>query len=742
MKRLLSAFLTVLIALSSIFSIVPSASAASHLQTERNYYTLANENDKMAFYLDTNTGDFALVDKVSNTTWYSNPVDWQHDEIAKGESYDELDTKLSIKYLTDTYETAYSGSQNASIIVERQGKDYVLTFYFKSIRTNFTIPIKLSLKDDYFSIEVLVDRIKELGDSRVVYVRPFQFFGAANLKDNGYYLLPDGSGSLMEFNKRTEKTFELGSNGEATFFAPNPTEVSNSTYFNNTNEPMRLPVFGEIKNGNGFIGIIESGASVCELHGYLSRHKNSYNVLYPSINIRDTQTRSNATGMGGNGSYYTDSLPENYICRYYFLSGDDADYVGMANVYRNYLIREKNLTSVKESASNVLALSLYGAIKKPKHFLGIPYTGLEDLTTYKETEAIIDRLKENGVDKVFLNYLGWDDRGMESTINTSFKPCSILGGSKDLNSLIGKANATEGVMLSMEEDLQAFYSSQKNVKKFKNTAYGLNQAPVTLFRSRISAGNAQDKSMILHQLIHPLFMNQYAKEFISNGVKRGVHSYSFNSIGQTLYCAYNLQNVCTRDQSEKAMENIFKEASDTIGNEGILSTGGGNAYAMPYVDNVIEAPLFGSRSIISSQEVPFYQIVFRGYVNLCSSAVNLNSEPEELILKLAETGSSPYYLLMDADSTSFQNTNFSGSYACNLDDHFDEMISTYSKLKTIYDEVGSSSIKDHRIISKTFKITTFSNGTKVYVNYGDTPVVADGISVDSNDFKVVGGDNA
>ena len=48
------------------------------------------------------------------------------------------------------------------------------------------------------------------------------------------------------------------------------------------------------------------------------------------------------------------------------------------------------------------------------------------------------------------------------------------------------------------------------------------------------------------------------------------------------------------------------------------------------VEELIPESQEGSHNNIALQEVPFYQIVFRGYVNLASTPINLNSEKDDL----------------------------------------------------------------------------------------------------------------
>lgn len=742
MKRFISIVLTVLLLLSCSMMVLPAASAAPAALTAGGNYELVDENETLALYIDYSTGMFAVMNQKTQTVWYSNPVDRANDTVASGDGAKELDSLLSVEYLTPKFTTMTVNTNSASFVAEHNGDDIILSFYFSDISARFIVPIKLTLVEDYLRLELMTDSIKEMGTAKVLSVSLLQFFGAANSTDVGYALLTDGSGSLMEFNSGIQNSYEFGISAEGSYYGINPTQYSSQSYFVNWNETFRLPLIGMVKNGEAYLNIVESAAAVTETHAYISRYKNSYNTIFNKVTVRDTQKRTNSAGKSGEGYYYTDELPENYVGRYYFMDGAEANYVGMAEKYRNYLIEEKGMAPVNENIANSLCVSLYGAVKKSMHFLGIPYTGVKPLTTFAEAEAFVDRLAADQVDNVFINYLGWNSGGMETTMKTAFEVESKLGGKKAVNSLISKVNSIDNYFLSFDVNLQAYYKNNSEIKKFQSTAYGLNSSPVTLFRSRVSAAGALDKNSIAHQLLHPTKMVIFADKFIDNAMALDVKSFSFNSIGDTLYCAYNNNDIVTRDESAKLMTDIFTNAAEKVGENGIVNTLGGNAYAAPYVDNIIEAPVYGSHNNIAIQDVPFYQIVFRGYANMATDAVNLNSEQDELILKIAESGMSLYYLLMDEESTAFQGTSFAGSFACELDDHYDDMVANYKRLKPLYDAIGTSSITDHTIVSTDVRVTTYSNGATVYVNYGTEDATVNGVVVKANDFVVVGGANS
>ncbi len=746
MKRTISFILSFVLLLSCISMITfaapaetPEASVETETPAIPANFVLADQNSNVALYVDSNTGDFAVMNQKSKAVWYSNPLDWKSDKIAQGETLTDLTSKLTVQYITSSYVEGSVNSNQAAIISERVGKDWIITYYFKNLNTNFSIPVKLSLKEDYVHVELLIDQIEEKGDTRILFVNLYPYFGAAGLNDTGYCFIPDGTGSLMEFNRELKNNYMFGVDNEGLMYAPNPTEIATNSYFQNWNEALRLPVYGMVKNNEAFLAIIESGAAVTEIQANMSRLWNSYNVVKTCVNIRDVQNRKTATGDAGAGFYYSEIRPENYIVRYYPLDGENASYVGMAERYREYLIEEKGMTPVKDVASNALNISLYGAVKKQKHFLGIPYTGAEYLTTYSEAEELVDRLVADKIDKVFINYSGWTSGGLDTTTAITLKPSSKLGGKKAINSLIEKVNEIDNYTLAFDLELQEFHSQTKDIKKFKDVSHGLDASPVAIWRGRISAAGAVTKSNMGYMLIHPARMLGYADKFINSASSNDVKSYSFNSLGDSLYCAYNINDDSTRDKSEHHMEDIFNRAQEAIDENGILNTTGGNGYAAPYVDNIMNAPVYASHNILLAKEVPFYQIVFRGYVNLASNPINLESEQDDLLLKLAETGMSLYYQLIDAESTAFHNTDYSQLYACELDDHYDDMVATYNRMKPLYDAVADSTIVNYEIISDDVKITTFSNGAKVYVNYSEAEVNVNGVKVAAKDFTVVGG---
>lgn len=743
MKRKISILLVITIILSMLSvnaladeatEVAADAPAAEVYSLEG--FSLADENSNLAFYINDANGFFALQNKKTGMVWYSNPLDWEQDTIAREGNREELTSQLVVTYRNASFDeiTIYS-SADADIVSEHNGKEQIFTYIFNGESRNFEIPISYKLEEDYLNVELKVEDIEENSDSRITNIILLPMFGAGGLNDQGYALLPDGSGSLMEFNveyKNLDRYIGYVYERDLT------SSASESTY-NDLTERISLPVFGIKKNNDAFVSVISTGAGACSIRSFVSRMYSSYNTVCAQMIIRDTQTRRNAAEISGQGVYYSEDTPDSMVVRYYPLDAGKDSYIGMAEKYREYLIKEQGLSKLdnESTIANSLNVNILSSVKVPKHFLGVPYMGVSALTTFDEVGTIIDSYKSKSIDKLALTLSGWESGGLDSSTTTSFDPESKVGGKSGVQRLLEKAD-TEDVIVMFDANVQKFYGNSRDVKKFTHTAFDLSKTPVTIFPYSLSSYSTS-VSDDFYQLIHPTYMVEFANEFTDDAIKNNVKNLSFMNAGLNPYAAYNDEDIVTRDVSAEKMRELFENVNNKT--DGIVSTQGGNSYSLGNVDNIIEAPVYSSNLIIAQTSVPFYQIVLRGYVNLASEPFNLSSEPIELELKCAESGMSPYYQLMMAESTSFYNTSYSQYYACNFDDYFDISVETYNRLKVIYDAVGTSTITNHQIVSEFVRITTYENGAKVYVNYGETEATVDGVQIGARSYVVVGGAN-
>jgi len=697
-------------------------------------FALASENKNLAFYVNDITGFFAILNKKTNDIWYSNPLDWEKDQIAQATNREQLQSQLVVTYLNASYDILTIPSTEAHIVSEHIGNKQIFTYVFNGATRNFSIPVCFELKEDYLDVSVLIEDIEENSDARITQITLLPFLACGGLKDNGYALVPDGSGSLMTFNKSVKNLSQY----TGYIYNRDITASSDSASYVDLNETISLPVYGVHKNGAGVLAVLTEGDGTAAIKANVSRLFNSYNSIASHIIVRDTQTRRNSTGTTGAGVYYSGKTSGNMGLHIYPLAREDATYVGMAKRYRKYLVDEKVISPLESTSPvvNALNVELFCAVKSPTHFLGIPYVGVKKLTSFEDTKTIITDLKEKGIDKSVITLRGWNNGGLESTLTTKVSVDSKVGKTKDIKDLVAFAEQN-GSNIVFDNDVQTFYYGTSQVKKFKHTAFSLSNTPVTIYPFSKSL-NRSVMSGDFYNLIHPEFMVEFTDKIIDNSLKLGIKNFSFISAGSDPYAAYNKERMVTRDISTGYMKDLFANAK-TKAEGGIVSTSVGNSFSLGGVNNIVEAPVFSSDLIMSQTSVPFYQIALRGYINLSATAMNLSSEVTELELKCAETASSLFYQLMYSESTAFENTSFTDFYACSYTDYAQIISDTYARMKKIYDAVGASTIENHEINGEV-RITTFSNGAKVYVNYGRKAATVNGVEIAKRSYTVVGGD--
>ena len=88
------------------------------------------------------------------------------------------------------------------------------------------------------------------------------------------------------------------------------------------------------------------------------------------------------------------------------------------------------------------------------------------------------------------------------------------------------------------------------------------------------------------------------------------------------------------------------------------------------------------------------------------------------------------------DPIELQNTNSADIYSARWDLYRVTLAMWYSQLKELHESIGSASIIAHDIVGSITRVT-WSNGLKVYLNYGETAGELDGVALESMTWKAV-----
>lgn len=148
------------------------------------------ENDKLKFVLDAETTRFAVTQKDSNYTWYSNPLDADEDTLALASDKDNLKSTVIISYKTKNGVTTTFNNYNYSVtkgIYEIEtGEDFIKVYYsIGETEKEFVIPPVISEE----RMEIFFGN---MGDSEIKQIKEYyRKYDINNLKssDNKEQLL-------------------------------------------------------------------------------------------------------------------------------------------------------------------------------------------------------------------------------------------------------------------------------------------------------------------------------------------------------------------------------------------------------------------------------------------------------------------------------------------------------------------------------------------------------------------------
>jgi hypothetical protein len=162
----------------------------------------------------------------------------------------------------------------------------------------------------------------------------------------------------------------------------------------------------------------------------------------------------------------------------------------------------------------------------------------------------------------------------------------------------------------------------------------------------------------------------------------------------------------------------------------------GNGYAAALASHLVEVPGNSSDYAICDETVPFYQMVFHGYIPYALSAMNHYSGPREAVLKCLEYGASPMYSFVKQNKEELLSSRMMFLYSPDFDAWRDTVKQDYDTLYKVLSRVAAERMTGHERLSGTVARTDFET-LAVYVNFGGEALQADGKTVPPLGFLAV-----
>ncbi len=691
---------------------------------------IALENNAVRLQVDKSTGNLYVTDKASSKLWTSNPFDAQKDTLASGVTRTNLLSQIIVTYIEDKN---LSSVNNYVASTGRDGAEYsvdgdVIRATYTFVNEEFVVPVEYSITENGFKVDIIFKDIKDTAKRRVHKIELLPYFGAAGQTDEGYMLIPDGCGALVELNSKKvdnfpyEKAFYGGDKG----ITPNVSTTKDKS--------LLLPVYG-IKNGNSaFVATILSGAENASLYACVAGKQSNYNRIYTEAVYRvyDTVDLKDSVGKSVYAKYTAINATEldKYSVSYTLLNGDKASYVGMADAVREQL---KNLGMEKTEEDNInLFLDFYGATLKERAFLGLRYTGVQKLTTFEQAKSILKKLSKQGVDSVKAGYRNFSSSEYNYKLASKVAPASKLGGKKGYKSLLSYAEKNN-VEIYPYADFVTFAKNGNSYWSFSDVVLGLELSMTKRFEYTINEG-IPDESKSPWYLVAGNRFGDAKKQLLKSLNKYDSTGVLFDRSASYVYNDFSPKgHQATKTVAE--MQKIYK-AIKKQGQKLMLSAP--NAYSLIHADTVTDLPMTSSQYLIFDKDIPFIQMVLKGYIPYSSEALNIDGVSDITILQMIETASQPKFAVIYEEGKELLRTDLDYLYGATFSSCEDTLVSYYKTLSSVWDKIGDASMIYHAENNELVSVK-YSNGITIHINYAKTEqTAADGTTIPSLGYKIVG----
>lgn len=670
-------------------------------------YQAVAENGNFQLYVDAESLAFKLLDKRSGYFWHSGI-----DELAQGDRLNKAwqafaKSGISIEYLDAKAVNKRISIANAAHTLEvtpiAQGVSAQLAF------TDFgiTLGVTLQLETDGVRVEVPFATIQQANpDFRLGLLYLYPFLGATRGGSTpGYMLLPDGVGSLIRFADRTKaKNMFYGR-----YYGADLGMIATLPFDPQINRPapISFPAFGMVhgEGQNAFLSVVEKGAAYGEVQAHPAGIITNFNFIGNAFIYNESYFQ--ATNRSGAGVTTLQKQPNIFdvVVHYRFLTGEAADYVGMARSYQQYLVEKGLLNKAEVTDPNIgIRLEFLGGDKE-KILL---WQRFVPMTTFRQAEEILAALEVKAPEVI---YYGWQPLGASSMPPTRLRLEGGLGSLAELRHLAEKV-AAQGGHFSLYLDPQAALRDEGGYSPRNDLALAITN--VNLLGYNRNKVNACFNVETLRQRYLALARDVAAK--LGAGL-------AVDGVGSTLYSDFRQDRPFSREQASQAYRELLAQ-SPLPG--GLYRP---NDYLWGLARAYYDMPLGDNGYIYTSEAVPFLPIVLAGYLSYYGTALNFSSDPQEDLLRHIDYGVYPSYFLTFEATARMLNTRSNWIYTSAYAQWGEQIRQTYQWMNALLAPVRGQPIVARRALADGVYATTYANGKTIVVNYTGLPYIQNGMDV-------------
>lgn len=596
------------------------------------------------------------------------------------------------------------------------------------ITANFSVTVECTLENGELVVNVPTDYIVYDTDNFYLSdITVLEYFYAAKNSDDGYTFLPDGSGSLIDFNKGRESG---GIKLNLKLYGVDNAEGYSD--YSQTLLPTMLPVFAQKNGNNSYFCIIEENSAAATLNTVSGIAEHNYNSTWVTYAYS-----ASAQSVYSNNSNDFDILNVDYnvitgnLKQRYFFLGENKGYSEMAEIYREYLIKNGTLKKSEEKSELPLYINTLGATDVNEKFLVFPVNKLDALTSFEDNISILKDMKKAGIKNVNLRLEGWANGGLKNTSFYNVNVLGELGGKKGLKTLSDYCDKNgfglyPDINITYLSNMKAFdgFSIKSDVSKKLDKKYAVFY-PIDL---GANLGNKEIENLVLS----PKYIDETYDSF-SKKYDKLTSGLSLGTLGSDLHSDFSNTKPVNRSQSLEISSSIFKKASKDYE----IMTNAGNVYAWLGSKHIVNCPTRSNAYVCEKYSVPFVQMILHGTnISYAGDPINLSGYSKVNVLKAIESGSGLYYTVAYNNSSSLLKSSIRDYFCVDYKQLKKDIVDSYSYVSSVLNQVQDAQMCSHEYVTDNLVKVGYSNNVNIYINYSDKDAVVDGVVVPALDCVV------
>lgn len=589
----------------------------------------------------------------------------------------------------------------------------------------FGLTVEAYLDGDEFVVNVPEESIVEYKENNYIgTISLYPFMGYTYMDEQeGYMLVPDGNGALIYLDNK-EGRYSTGFSqmiyGNDAGFAEKVTQSFLWGEYDTVVDANKVlaPIFGmaHTEDEMAYLAVVENG----EKRAYIEAQPNgalvNYNRCFARFVLRTVFVQPlNQSNSGTVKTVETDRMHSDLTVRYMLLSGEDADYSGMAVAYREYLL-DNGLVSVKDTSYNTRVDFL--GTDREEFLMG---TTAVTMTTVDQIEEMYQTLQTAGVKNLLTIYKGWQSGGLYELPINSYKADGTIGGTNSLTNLIN-SSAENGYNIYLYNDALRI-NARTNLTTFD---------AMKMINKRTFEEEVNEQVYDTFYYLMPGVTQEKLEKFIKSYTKKGADNIALAGISNSIF-SYSSRGVYY-DRYDTA--SVYADAIASIDESTTLVLEQPFAYLWNHTDSFLDMPLGSSEYMYVDEEVPFLSLVLKGILPMYSDYVNFEADKTEFFLQMVESGVYPSFYLTYENSSALIYTNSSDLFSTQFDIYKDTVIEYDAALRAIAEKVEGAFVIDHVKLDNGVTKVTYDNGVVIYVNYSENSATVDGVTIDALSYKV------